>query len=81
MDKELRGNPYSKFIEEFLKENPEKLFFTQAGTVLQDFISAYKLMKEEGDIPNINGAGLKNFKNCLLVTFAERNLENMKFIN
>ena len=81
MDEESKGDPYSKFVEEFLKENPKKLIFTQVGTVLQDFISAYRLMKEEGDIPNINGGGLKNFKNCLLIAFAERNSENMKSIN
>ena len=81
MDEEVKMDPRTKFIEEFLRENPHQIVFTEVGTVLQDFIHAYTLMKNEGDIPNINGMLLRNFQNCLLVAFSERSFENMKSIN
>jgi len=81
MDDEPKQNSRSKFVEEFLDENPQKLIFTEVGAVLQDFINAYKVMKQEGDMPSLHGITLKNFQNCLLIVFAERNLLNIKTIN
>jgi len=78
-----KENPNSKFIEEFLVENPTKTMLSEIGIVLSDYIKAYTLMNEKGDLPSAAGRGfpMSSFQNCLLITFSERTFGNMKSIN
>ena len=71
----------SKFIEEILESEPEKLVLTELGTCLGDFISAYTRMKIEGDMPPKNGVILGNYQTCLFVVYSERSIINLKCVN
>lgn len=70
-----------EFIETFLTEFPQEPFFSEASLSLRDWMRAFALVKNEGDIPNPKSPYVKNFQNCLLVAFCERTNEYLKAIN
>lgn len=71
----------NEFIEEFLHEFPQKPFFSEVSLSLQDWIRAYTIVKNEGDLPNLGNSYVKSFKNCLFVSFFERTNDYLKYLN
>lgn len=68
----------NKLLEELALEMPEKLYFSEAGTILQDYIKAY--IKQFS--PPENDLGLGNsYVSHLLYAIVERINKNSRTIN
>ena len=66
----------NKLLLELATESPEKLFFTEAGTILQDYIKAYNV---QFDIAEKKSSS--SFMSNLLYAVVERVNKNVKIIN
>ena len=66
----------NKLLLELASESPEKLFLTEAGTILQDYIKAYTI---QFDITETKSSS--SFVANLLYAVVERVNKNVKIIN
>jgi hypothetical protein len=68
----------NKLLEELALEMPEKLLFSEAGTVLQDYIKAY--VRQFSPVDNDLGIG-SSYISHLLYAVVERVNKNSRTIN
>jgi hypothetical protein len=68
----------NRLLEELALEMPEKLIFTQAGTIMQDYIKAY--INQFSPIDNELGLGT-SYVNHLLYIVIERINKNTRTIH
>lgn len=68
----------NKLLEEMALEMPEKLIFTEAGTILQDYLKAY--VRQYSPLDNDLGVG-SSFVSHLLYAVVERVNKNTKTVN
>ncbi len=68
----------NKLLEEMALEMPEKLMFSEAGTILQDYIKAY--VKQFSPLDNDLGLG-SSYISHLLYAVVERVNKNSRTIN
>ena len=68
----------NKLLEELALEMPEKLMFSEAGTILQDYIKAY--IRQFSPVDNDLGLG-SSYISQLLYAVVERVNKNSRTIN
>jgi hypothetical protein len=68
----------NKLLEEMALEMPEKLMFSEAGTILQDYIKAY--IRQFSPVDNDLGLG-SSYISQLLYAVVERVNKNSRTIN
>ncbi len=68
----------NRLLEELALESPEKLLFSEAGTILQDYIKAY--IKQFSPLENDLGIG-SSYVSHLLYSVVERINKNSRIIN
>lgn len=68
----------NRLLEELALEMPDKLAFSEAGTILQDYIKAY--IKQFSPLENDLGLG-NSYISHLLYAIVERINKNSKTIN
>lgn len=68
----------NRLLEEMALEMPDKLYFSEAGTILQDYIKAY--IKQFSPLENDLGLG-NSYVSHLLYAVVERINKNSRIIN
>jgi hypothetical protein len=68
----------NRLLEELALEMPEKLYFSEAGTIMQDYIKAY--IKQFSPLENDLGLG-NSYVSHLLYAVVERINKNSRTIN
>ncbi len=68
----------SQLLEELANETPEKLIFTEAGTIMQDYITAYTSQFNPSDRPSF---GASPYLSSLMYAVVDRINKNTKTIN
>jgi hypothetical protein len=68
----------NRLLEELALESPEKLLFSEAGTILQDYVKAY--IKQSSPLENNLGIG-SSYVSHLLYAVVERINKNSRIIN
>ena len=68
----------SQLLEEIANETPEKLIFTEAGTIMQDYITAYMSQFGRSERPNF---GVSPYLSSLMYAVVDRINKNTQTIN
>lgn len=68
----------NRLLEELALESPDKLIFTEAGTILQDYISAYRA---QFNALEYKSAGSNTYLGNLVFAVVERINKNTQTIN
>ena len=72
-------NIHNELLNELIKERPTITYFTEIGIILQDYINAEILLRENENDPFSNEL-YTNYAMCLFFTVAERVRESLFFV-
>ena len=64
-------NVQNQLLNELIKERPDITYLTELGIILQDYITAEVLLKENSNDP-FNNTLYTNYAMCLFFTVADR---------